>query len=58
MSDISVWFKLQTKDSDIFVCKEKPDNGGETEEEYPLFGLVDQVRSNPSPWKLMTTKVT
>ena len=34
------------KDSDIFVCKEKSDNGGVNEEEYPVFGLVDQVRIN------------
>ncbi|XP_071808635.1 set1/Ash2 histone methyltransferase complex subunit ASH2-like [Asterias amurensis] len=41
--------KAMTKDSDIFVCKEKPDNDGETEEEYPLFGLVDQDLAKISP---------
>ncbi|XP_038061625.1 set1/Ash2 histone methyltransferase complex subunit ASH2-like [Patiria miniata] len=41
--------KAMTKDSDIFICKEKLDTSGASEEDYPLFGLIDQDLTKISP---------
>lgn len=37
-------FILQSKERDVFLVKEHPDPGSkDPEEEYPKFGLLDQV---------------
>ena len=33
----------QMKEDDLFFCKEKPDDLSESDVDYPLFGLLDQV---------------
>lgn len=38
------FFWLQSKERDVFLVKERPDPGSkDPEEEYPKFGLLDQV---------------
>ncbi|KAJ8022757.1 Set1/Ash2 histone methyltransferase complex subunit ASH2 [Holothuria leucospilota] len=41
--------KAMMKDSDMFICKEKPDDPTESDEDYPLFGLLDQDLSKIGP---------
>ncbi|PIK52591.1 putative set1/Ash2 histone methyltransferase complex subunit ASH2-like [Apostichopus japonicus] len=41
--------KAMMKDAEMFVFKEKPDNPDENDEEYPLFGLLDQDLSKIGP---------
>ncbi|XP_077999260.1 set1/Ash2 histone methyltransferase complex subunit ASH2-like [Glandiceps talaboti] len=40
--------KTMIKDSDVFLCKERPDDMAD-ESDYPLFGLVDQNLANIVP---------
>lgn len=41
---VTVFLLFQSKERDVFLVKEHPDPGSkDPEEEYPKFGLLDQV---------------
>lgn len=45
---LSGLLRFQSKERDVFLVKEHPDPGSkDSEEEYPKFGLQDQVSTSP-----------
>ena len=45
------------KDDDVFVCKEKPDDPEASDAEFPIFGLLDQVRETMLSFMLIEISV-